>query len=158
MPLGRPAHEAVARDLGEYRRAGDCGALRIAADDGALLDAEFRHAKAVHEAHRVGRRDPHQRLPQGSEVGSVQSVRIDAAHAARHDHGPGSRAHDEGVELLPACLGELLRVVEARQRLPVGERQALEVEQDRRREQRSGEAAATGLVRTRDEAVAELAV
>jgi hypothetical protein len=88
----------------------------------------------------------------------VQSVRIDAAHAARHDHGPGSRAHDEGVELLPACLGELLRVVEARQRLPVGERQALEVEQDRRREQRSGEAAATGLVRTRDEAVAELAV
>jgi hypothetical protein len=52
----------------------------------------------------------------------------------------------------------LLRVVEARQRAPVRERQPVLVEQDRCGEQRPGEAATAGLVRSRDEAVAELAV
>jgi len=52
----------------------------------------------------------------------------------------------------------LLRIVEPRQRAPVGKRQALEVEQDRSGEQRPGEATPARLVRTGDEAVSELAV
>ena len=117
-----------------------------------------RHAEAVDQAERVGRRDPDQRLPERGQVRLVQAARVDPAHAARHDHRLRRRAHDERVELLAAGLGVLLRVVEPRERAPVGERQPLQVEEDRGSEQRARQAAAAGLVGARDEAVAELAV
>jgi hypothetical protein len=71
MPLGRAAHEAVARDLGKHRRARDRGALRVAPDDRTLCDAEVGDTEAVDQADRVRRRNADQRLAQSGEVGAV---------------------------------------------------------------------------------------
>jgi hypothetical protein len=88
----------------------------------------------------------------------VQSAGVDPAHAARDHACLRGGAHDERIELFAPRLGLLLRVVEARQRPAFAERQALEVEQDRRRGQGAGERAAAGLVGAGDEATTEIPV
>jgi hypothetical protein len=88
----------------------------------------------------------------------MQAARVDAAHAARHDHRLRGRAHDDRVELLAAGFRVLLRVVEPREGATVRQRQALQVEENGGREQRARQATAPGLVSARDEAAVELAV
>ena len=83
---------------------------------------------------------------------------VDSAHAARDDHRASGGAQHERVELLARLRGVLLGVVEAGQRAPVGQGQALEVEQHGRRHQRAREPAAAGLVGAGDVAAADVAV
>jgi hypothetical protein len=85
----------------------------------------------------------------------VEPARVDAAHAADHDRRPRRGAKDERIELLATGLVVLLRVVQACERAAVGQRQALEIEQDGGRDERPGEAAAPRLVGTSDEALPE---
>jgi hypothetical protein len=88
----------------------------------------------------------------------VQAPRVDAAHAAHDDRGLGRSTQYKRVELLTAGLGVLLRVVESRERAPVGERQLLDVEEDRGGDERPGETAAARLVRAGYVAALERAV
>ena len=92
------------------------------------------------------------------EVRHVQAAVVDAAHAARDDDdAPRAREHAR-VELLARVVVVLLGVVERAQRAQLAGRQRLVVEQHRRRDQRPGETAATGLVGAGDETHAQPAV
>jgi hypothetical protein len=88
----------------------------------------------------------------------VEAARVDAAHAAGNDARLGGGPHHERIELLTARLRLLLRVVVARECPALGQREALEVEQNRGRGQRARERAAPGLVGTRYEPPAEITV
>jgi hypothetical protein len=76
----------------------------------------------------------------------VETARVDTAHAAHDDRGLRRGTKHQRIELLTAGLGVLLRVVQPRERAPLGQRQLLEIEEDGRRDQRPGEGAAAGLV------------
>jgi hypothetical protein len=155
VPLGGAAHVAVTRHLGEDRGRGDSGALGVAVDHCPLLVAHRADPEAVDEADRLFARNLLERCPERLEVGPVESARVDAAHAAHHDRRLRRRPEDERVEPLAARLVVLLGVVQPGERAAVGQRQAVEVKQDRGRDERPGEAAAAGLVSTRDEAPLE---
>ena len=109
----RPAHVAVAAHLRQHGRRGYRRAAAVAVDDGALLEAELRHAEAVHEADRA-RAAPRRAAPCAARPGSSCGGRgVDPPHAARHDHRARGGAHHERIELLAHLGGVLLRVVQA---------------------------------------------
>ena len=85
----------------------------------------------------------------------MQAVRVDAPRAPGHDCDAGGGAQHEWVQLLPAGLGVLLRVVEPGEGPARGERQPVEVEEDRGRHERPGERASAGFVGASDEAALE---
>ena len=158
VALGGAAHVAVAGDLCQHGGRRDRGTARVAADHRAVLEAKPRDAKAVDKAQRLVARHAVERRAQRLKVRHVEPARVDAARAARHDRGPRRGPQDERVELLPARLGVLLGVVQVGERAPVRQRQAVEVEQDRGRDERPGERTPAGLVGPCDEAPLEGAV
>ena len=81
--------------------------------------AEVGHREAVDQAQAPGPRDGRERGAQGGEVGLVQPVAVDAAHAARDDHDLDGGAHDHRVELVARLGIVLLGVVENGQRAPL---------------------------------------
>src|SRR5207247_6402537 len=99
-----------------------------------------------------------QRLAQAAEVRAVQPVPVD--HTRRVDaHGDARGAGDDGSEELLATLRcHLLRVVQERERPDAVVAEARIVEQDAGADERTGERAATGLVRPGDEPRGEAAI
>ena len=88
----------------------------------------------------------------------MQAARVDPAHAARHDHRARRRPQTSGYSssrVSAVCCFESFRRAE---RAAIGERQPLQVEQDRRGHERPGERSAPGLVGPRHVAAAEIAV
>ena len=158
VPLGDPAHVAVAADLGQHRGRGDRRAAAVAVDDRALLEAEVGHVEAVHEADGAVAGHAEQRAcaaPRGSCC-AARGRRCPARSETRSPTGPRRAAR---AGRAPRALGRvLLRVVQAAQRAAVGQRQPLEVEQHRGRHERPGQRAAAGLVGAGHVAAAELAV
>jgi hypothetical protein len=158
MDLRGPTHVAVAGDLREDRRRSDRRTLRVTVDHGALFVTERTDSESVDKADRVLARNALERAAQRVEVRAMKPARVDPANAA-HDHGrPRRRPQHERVELLAAGLVVLLRVVQAGECTTVGQRELLEVEQDRRGHERPSETAAPRLVRTSNEALAERAI
>jgi hypothetical protein len=120
--------------------------------------AEVAHAEPVHETDAAGHGYAAQHVAQRGEVGHVQTALVDPPDATRRD-GDSRRGPDhEGVEGLALLHVVHFRVVETRQGPHLPRRQALVVEEHRRRDQRTGEAAPPRLVGSGHEAVAELAV
>jgi hypothetical protein len=151
-------HEPVARDLRDDRRGRDGGAGGVAVDDRALLVAEVGHREAVDQAEGARPRDAEQRVAQRGEVGAVQAAAVDAAHAPRHRVDLDGGAQDEREQPLTGLDVVLLGVVQRAERADVGDRERLEVEEDGRGDERTGEAAAAGLVGPGDPADAQPAV
>jgi len=154
----RAAHVAVARHLGEDRRSGDGRTPRVAADDSPLLDLEVGDAEAVDQAQRVLAPQAAESGSQRLEIRHVEAAGVDPTRATDDDRCSGRGAHHERIQLLAAGFGVLLRVVQVRQRPARGEGEAVEVEQDRRRDERARERAPPGLVGTGDEAPLERAI
>jgi hypothetical protein len=76
----------------------------------------------------------------------VQAARVDARRAAGDDRGLGRDAQDDRKQLRAALGRVLLGVVQRPERADVAGRQALEVEQDRGRDERPRQAATSSLV------------
>jgi hypothetical protein len=132
--------------------------LGVAVDDRALLEAEVRDGEAVGQADAVGPRDPQSASRSAARFVTCRP-RSSMPRTQREDHdGLLGRAQDDRVQRLAHLRRVLLGVVERRQRPALGERQRFDVEQDRRRDQRAGQAAAPGLVGARDVPEAQLAV
>ena len=108
------------------------------------------------DAARTG--DLQQRLAERGEVGLVQAAAVDAAGAAGDDRDARGDPQHDRVERLARLFGVLLGVVEQRERADVARTEAVVVKEHGRRDQRAGQAAATGLVGAGDEAHAERAV
>ena len=67
------AHEAVTRHLGDDRRRGDRGALRVAVDDGGVRRRERAEPEAVDEARLGGRVELGEDGPESPEVRAVEA-------------------------------------------------------------------------------------
>ena len=89
---------------------------------------------------------------------TCRPLRSIAAGRANGDRHVGRRADNGRVELLALLLALLLRVVQSRQREPLGTADPLEVDQHPGGEQRSGEGPTAGLVHSGHEAAAEGAI
>ncbi len=120
--------------------------------------AEVRDREAVDEAEAAGARDPGEGVAERGEVRLVQAARVDPAHGARDDHDLGGRTHDDRVQLGARLGVVLLGVVEGGQRADLADAESLDVEEHRGGDERAREAAAAGLVGTRDPADAQAAV
>jgi len=142
-----PAHDPVARHLGDDRSGGDREAERIAFDDGLHLAIDRRSDAAVNECdigvdpeHGHGARHRQQRRAQ--DVDAVYFV-----HARRADpdaSGAASGATSQRpIAVLALFDGEYLRIVE-----PIAQRlgEAAGIENYRGRDDRSGERPAPGLI------------
>jgi hypothetical protein len=88
----------------------------------------------------------------------VEAAGVDPPGAAANHGRTAGGAKDQRVELLPSFLGVLLRIVEARERSTIREREALEIELDGGRDERACEAAAARLIGARYEAPLERAI
>ena len=153
----RGAHVAVARHLGDDRGGGDRGALRVAVDDRPMLRCGRAQLEAVDQRDVGGLTGP-ERRPQPLQVAAVQPVAVD--HRGRVDVDRDSLGARENrvVQLVAHCFADLLRVVQERERADAVVAQAVVVEQHARDDERPGERPAAGLVRTRDQPAAEVAV
>ena len=110
-----PAHEPVARHLGDDRGRGDRRALRVPVDDGGVRRRERAEPEPVDEARLGGRMQVGEHHPEAPEVRAVQSPPVDLARRDDAHRDPRRRGEDDVVEPL-ALLGlDLLRVVEERQ-------------------------------------------
>lgn len=158
MAIRGAAHVPVARDLRKHGGSRDGCAPRVATDHGALLVADVAEAEAVHEADRLITRDALQSSTQRLQVRLVQAAGVDPAHATHDNRRLRCRPQHERVELLAARLRVLLGVVQTRQGAAIRKRELVEVEEDRRGDQRSREAATTSLVGAGDVAALEGAV
>ena len=88
----------------------------------------------------------------------MQAAAVDAARAARDDRDARGDPQHDRVERLARRLGVLLGVVEQREGADLARTETVVVEEHGRRDQRAGQAAATGLVGAGDEPHAERAI
>jgi hypothetical protein len=88
----------------------------------------------------------------------MKRSRVDAARAPGHDVDLDRGAQDHREELLARLDVVLLGVVEDAEGADLADAQRVHVEQDRRRDERAGQATAPGLVGPRDPADAEPAI
>ena len=151
-------HDAVANDLRHDRRRRDRGAAaspstiaRCGGAAGPSRKPSTRQASAggcrsLETARRPARFERCSPLRSISPAGTNRTLIADA------------HADDRMEELLALRVRELLRVVQRRQRPNARAAQQLVVEKDSGDDERACERAATGLVRSRDEAHAELAI
>jgi hypothetical protein len=153
-----PVHQPVARHLGDDRRGGDRGALRVAVDDGRVLRCGRPEPEAVDEARFRGRCERLQHRPQARKVRAVQAVTVDVARRDdTHRDLLGAGEH-RVEELFPLLRRTLLRVVQVRQRAHLVLLQRCVVEQHPRDDERPGERAPTCLVGAGDVPRSELPV
>ncbi len=90
------AHQPVAGHLRDDRCRGDCGALRVAVDNGAMLWSVGTETEAVDET-RVGREKRLEHRAQPREVRLVEAVSVDVGR--RDDtHGDALRTRDDRME------------------------------------------------------------
>ncbi|CDZ88672.1 hypothetical protein RHRU231_430050 [Rhodococcus ruber] len=138
-------HDPVPGDLGEHARRRDAGRRGVPADDRQRRRRQARDPEPVGE--NVPGRDgqPHHRTAHALDVGHVHTDGVDLG--SRHDHhAPRHRAaSDDREQLLPGLLGELLGVVETRER-----RVRSGIEDARGDDERPGAGAAACLVDPRD--------
>ena len=112
----QPAHDAVARHLGDDRGGGDRGALGVAVDDRAMLRRERPEPEAVDEAGLRRRREVGEDGAQAPEVRLVEAVPVDVGAGDDADADPRCAADDGAEELLALGGRDLLRVVQRRER------------------------------------------
>jgi hypothetical protein len=155
---GEPAHRPVADDLGHDRCCGDGGALLVPVHDGAVLRRAGTETKAVHKADLGRRRQLPQDRAHRGEVRAMEAVRVDLTRRDRTDGNPLGTSDDGPKQRLPRRAGQLLRIVEQRERADTVVPQAGVVEQDARDDERSSERASARLVRPCDKPRAEAAV
>ncbi len=145
------AHRSVAHDLRDDRRGCDRGTSLVAIDDRLVLRRERTEAKPVDEA-RLGRRcESGQRLPEAAEVRTVQPVAVDRRRRDHADRDPLGAARNRSEQRLTTLVRDLLRVVQEPERPDGVVAQLLVVEEHARHDERPRKAAASRLVRTRDE-------
>jgi len=155
---GRPPHVTVTRHLRHDRRGRDRGAPFVAVHHRPVRRRGGTEAKTVDEA-GLGRR--RQRGEHGAKPGEVRAVQPVSVDLARRNHTYGDllgAADDRPEELLPPLAGDLLGVVQQRERPHTVVAEAAVVEQDTRDDERPRQRAASRLVGARDEACAEPAV
>jgi len=120
-----------------------------------MLRPQRAEPEPVHEAGLRGRVEPRKRLAQRAQVRAVEPVAVDHVGRDDTDDDPGRTAGDGAKELLPTLVGDLLRVVQERERADGVVAQPLVVEEDTGGDERPGEAPTPRLVRAGDEPDAE---
>src|SRR6202020_2856084 len=109
---------------------------------------ELGHGKTIDQAHHLtwyAARYASDRVAQGCQIRLVQTSRVDPLHTARDDGNASGSAEHERIELLTSLRLVLLGIVQRRESTQLTSRELLIVEQDRRRDQRTGQAAASRL-------------
>ncbi len=149
------AHDPVANDLGDDRRGRDGRATGISVDDGAVRGSGRAEPKAVHEAGVGIRMEVSEHRPQTCEVAAMQSRAIDLERGDAADADTRRARHHGLEENLTLRRGDLLGVVQRRERTNTGAAQRLVVEEGAGDDERPGKRSPSGLVCSGDKSNTE---
>ena len=153
-----PPHHPVADDLCDDRRGRDGSAPRVSVDDRPVRRRGRPEAEAVDKACLGGWMEICEHGPETGEIRAVEAVPVDRANRNDADADRGRAGRDRLEERLALLHGDLLRVVQRRERPHASPAQLLVVEEDARDDEGAGERSASGLVGPGDEANVELPI
>ncbi|VTZ52137.1 hypothetical protein MPC4_70024 [Methylocella tundrae] len=139
-----PAHQPVARDLGDDGGGGDGENGAVALDDRLGLAAKPRREVVAVDQHIARRACESRQSPaHGAERRLTDIDRVDLRGAGKADRDRERARHDRFIEAFPLLRRQKLRIIEAARKI-------VRIKDHRRRRDRAGQWPAPRLVNARD--------
>ena len=147
----RADHHPITSRLGDHGRRGNSGGLGIAIDYGLVARRRMGQAESIDHADVGTGIDRGQTFRKQAKIGPVQTVAIDRRRTRGANDDLLRVAKNRRCKVGPRRSRQTLGIVEARQVATRRAGQVLEVQRNRRCDERAGQAAASRFIRPGDD-------